>query len=169
MKHRPVISKARALAAYLFTSREWEQGSDRGFVQQWPTVVVECTNTWKYVVSEYCTHGGVRGRTLKSVWEGYFVFTGLTCAWCRFHAEARVWPGGWRWPGGGSLWREDLGVLAPCGVRTWNNSRQRILWLGGWRRSAACYRSLSEERLISKSTAYTHKETKHPYLLDFEC
>lgn len=76
--------------------------------------------------------GGGEGRNRglsffkKNVSWWYTVFAGLTCAWCLFHAEARVWPVGWRWPGGGSLWHGDLGGRAPCGVRTCNNSR---LWL----------------------------------------
>lgn len=38
MKHRPVISRAWALAIYLLTSREREQGIGRGFAEYRPPV-----------------------------------------------------------------------------------------------------------------------------------
>lgn len=118
----------------------------------WLLICFEETGTFTGSANKYlevCEPGRKRGVGQ------HFAFSKLTCAWCLFRAEARVWSVGWRWLGVGSLWHADLGGRAPCGARTCNDSRL-INYRGqygqvGWEQFLKCHARMKEilPRLMS--------------------
>lgn len=105
MRQRPVISSAVGQSS-LSAPIKGAATQSSCFRNTWKCVI---TGSWSPRVCVcVCMHVSVQ----------------LTCAWYPFHAEAHVWPAGWRWLGGGSLWREGQVGQAPCGARTCKKSTQ---------------------------------------------